>query len=155
MLCLWRRPAATGPIGRLAWEPPHAVGAALKKKKKAVALSASLELWVPHPGLQTRGGKRSVRAWPQPTFARLKGPVRDPAFTAAYRVAMGKLVLTSVLSFLFHKMGMTVSPCVVVTKVLHLESVRTVPLSSTSSSVRSWWWCDSGRVSTVRWEWQG
>ena len=33
LLWLWRRPAATAPIGLLAWEPPYAVGAALKKKK--------------------------------------------------------------------------------------------------------------------------
>ena len=31
---LWYRPAATGPIRPLVWEPPYAVGAALKKKKK-------------------------------------------------------------------------------------------------------------------------
>ena len=40
LLWLWRRPAATAPIGPLAWEPPHAMGAAhetakrQKKKKK-------------------------------------------------------------------------------------------------------------------------
>ena len=28
------RPAALAPIGPLAWEPPYAMGAALKKKKK-------------------------------------------------------------------------------------------------------------------------
>ena len=33
LLWLWCRPAATAPIGPLAWEPPYAVGAALKKKK--------------------------------------------------------------------------------------------------------------------------
>ena len=31
---LWRRLAATVPIGPLAWEPPYAEGAALKSKKK-------------------------------------------------------------------------------------------------------------------------
>ena len=31
LLCLWPRPAALAPIGPLAWEPPYAVGAALKK----------------------------------------------------------------------------------------------------------------------------
>ena len=39
---LWRRLAAAAPIRPLAWEPPHAVGAALKiqkdKKKKKKAL---------------------------------------------------------------------------------------------------------------------
>ena len=36
MLWLWWRPEATVPIGPLAWEPPHAVGAALEKTKKKV-----------------------------------------------------------------------------------------------------------------------
>ena len=31
---LWCRSAAVALIGPLAWEPPYAVGAALKKKKK-------------------------------------------------------------------------------------------------------------------------
>ena len=34
LLWLWRRPAATAPIRPLAWEPPYAVGAALKRRKK-------------------------------------------------------------------------------------------------------------------------
>ena len=34
LLWLWCRPAATAPIGPLAWEPPYAAGAALKRKKK-------------------------------------------------------------------------------------------------------------------------
>ena len=33
-LWLWCRPAATVPIGPLAWEPPHAMGVALEKTKK-------------------------------------------------------------------------------------------------------------------------
>ena len=33
-LWLWCRPVATAPIGPLAWEPPYAVGVALKSKKK-------------------------------------------------------------------------------------------------------------------------
>ena len=32
LLWLWSKPAATTPIGPLAWEPPYAVGVALKKK---------------------------------------------------------------------------------------------------------------------------
>ena len=31
---LWCRPAAAAPIGPLAWEPPYAMGVALKKLKK-------------------------------------------------------------------------------------------------------------------------
>ena len=34
LLWLWRRPAATVPIGPLAWEPPYATGVALKDKKQ-------------------------------------------------------------------------------------------------------------------------
>ena len=30
---LWYWPAATAPIGPLAWEPPYTLGAALKSKK--------------------------------------------------------------------------------------------------------------------------
>ncbi|RKM63502.1 hypothetical protein C0984_19685 [Clostridioides difficile] len=33
LLWLWYRPAATAPIGPLAWEPPYATGAALKGQK--------------------------------------------------------------------------------------------------------------------------
>ena len=31
---LWCGPAATAPIGPLAWEPPYAMGVVLEKKKK-------------------------------------------------------------------------------------------------------------------------
>ena len=34
LLWLWRRLAATAPIGPLAWKPPYAVEAALKRPKK-------------------------------------------------------------------------------------------------------------------------
>ena len=34
LLGLWCRPAAIAPILPLAWEPPYAVGAALKRKTK-------------------------------------------------------------------------------------------------------------------------
>ena len=34
LLWLWLWPAATAPIGPLAWEPPYAEGAALKRQKK-------------------------------------------------------------------------------------------------------------------------
>ena len=33
LLWLWQRPVATAPIGLLAWEPPYAKGAALKRQK--------------------------------------------------------------------------------------------------------------------------
>ena len=34
LLWLWHRPAAIAPIRPLAWEPPHAAGAALEKTDK-------------------------------------------------------------------------------------------------------------------------
>ena len=34
LLWLWHRPAAVAPIKPPAWEPPYAVGEALKRKKK-------------------------------------------------------------------------------------------------------------------------
>ena len=34
LLWLWRRPAAVALIKPLAWEPPYAMGAALKRQKK-------------------------------------------------------------------------------------------------------------------------
>ena len=34
LLWLWCRPAAVAPIRPLAWDPPYAVGTALKGKKK-------------------------------------------------------------------------------------------------------------------------
>ena len=34
LLWLWRRLAATAPIGSLAWKPPYAEGAALEKTKE-------------------------------------------------------------------------------------------------------------------------
>ena len=42
LLWLWRRPVAAAPTGPLAWEPPHAPGAALEKatKKKKEFLSS-------------------------------------------------------------------------------------------------------------------
>ena len=36
LLWLWHRLATTAQIGPLAWEPPYATGAALKRKKKVV-----------------------------------------------------------------------------------------------------------------------
>ena len=39
LLWLWCRPAATGPIGPLAWEPPYATGVALKRPKKKKKLN--------------------------------------------------------------------------------------------------------------------
>ena len=34
LLWLWCRPVASAPIRPLAWEPPHAMGAALEKAKR-------------------------------------------------------------------------------------------------------------------------
>ena len=45
LLWLWRRPAATAPIGPLGWEPPYAEGAALEKKTKKKKRKSS---WYQH-----------------------------------------------------------------------------------------------------------
>ena len=55
LLWLWGRPAAVAPIRPLAWEPPYAMGVALKSKKKkrtmfhclTTGLMASWEGWDP------------------------------------------------------------------------------------------------------------
>ena len=39
LLWLWCRPAATALIGALAWEPPYAVGATLKRQKNFFLIS--------------------------------------------------------------------------------------------------------------------
>ena len=39
-LWLWRSPAAAAPIRPLAWKPPCASGAALKKKKKKILVDS-------------------------------------------------------------------------------------------------------------------
>ena len=41
LLWLWQRPAVPPPIQPLAWEPPYAVGAALKRQKKTKQQSLS------------------------------------------------------------------------------------------------------------------
>ena len=55
LLWLWCRLAATALIRPLAWEPPHAVGAALKSKKKERDLSPLLNTKT----VTTRGTKNN------------------------------------------------------------------------------------------------
>ena len=50
-LWLWYRPAAVAPIHLLAWEPPYAMGAALKRPKKKKKKRGKVVL---KPGLQER-----------------------------------------------------------------------------------------------------
>ena len=45
LLCLWRRPMATDPIGPLAWEPPYAAGAALKRQRKEKMSDWAAIIW--------------------------------------------------------------------------------------------------------------
>ena len=79
LLWLSRRLAAVAPIGPLAWEPPHATGAALEKTKNKkinkniynsslVALGPQGEVQMPQPRTQDP---------PQP--ARLTFPASSPA----------------------------------------------------------------------------
>ena len=44
-LWLWGRPAATAPIQPLAWEPPYAVGAALKRQKTKNKTHNPIKKW--------------------------------------------------------------------------------------------------------------
>ena len=44
LLWLWHRPAATAPIGPLAWEPPYAAGVAQEMAKRQKKNGRSLEL---------------------------------------------------------------------------------------------------------------
>ena len=48
MLWLWHRTAATALIRPLAWEPPYAEGAALKRKKKAKRQKKKLKIELPY-----------------------------------------------------------------------------------------------------------
>ena len=42
LLWLWGRPSAIAPIGPLAWDPPYALGAALRKRQGHSPLKAEL-----------------------------------------------------------------------------------------------------------------
>ena len=46
LLWLWCRPAAVAPIRPLVWEPPYAVGVALKRPKKGIPVMAH---WLMNP----------------------------------------------------------------------------------------------------------
>ena len=46
MLWLWCRLAAIAPIRPLAWEPPHAVGVALKRKRKKKRIQVQQLRWL-------------------------------------------------------------------------------------------------------------
>ena len=62
LLWLWHRPVATAQIQPLAWQPPYAVGVALKKKKKTKKIAKT-----------SRKGKRNVRKEQIPS----EEPLRD------------------------------------------------------------------------------
>ena len=52
LLWLWHRLAVTAPIWPLAWEPPYAMGVALKRKKKeSVHFSGGLEITKKSPSI--------------------------------------------------------------------------------------------------------
>ena len=46
LLWLWSRPAATAPIGYLAWEPPCAAGEALKRPKKYIYIYMYMYVYI-------------------------------------------------------------------------------------------------------------
>ena len=57
LLWLWRRLAATAPIGPLAWEPPYAKGEALKNKSKQKSELRNRKDGVRRDGMDTGGQK--------------------------------------------------------------------------------------------------
>ena len=54
LLLLWCRPAATALIPPLAWEPPYAMDAALKRQKKRERERDPRELSCPSPQVRTQ-----------------------------------------------------------------------------------------------------
>ena len=48
LLWLWCKPADTAPIRPVAWEPPYALGVALKKKEKKAKKIGRFKLLVPN-----------------------------------------------------------------------------------------------------------
>ena len=86
LLWLWRRPVPTAPIRPLAWEPPYAAGAALKrtkdkqKKNPTAVAGVAVEVWVQIPawcsGLKgcntaTAAAWVTTMAWLQPLVQEL------------------------------------------------------------------------------------
>ena len=64
LLWLWYRPAATAPIGPLAWEPPGAVGAALKKTRKKKKTTISIIFFFPMAAPVAYGSSQQLLAYP-------------------------------------------------------------------------------------------
>ena len=67
-LWLWCRPAATAPIGPLAWEPPFAVGATLKSKKNKLLKKIGVPVvaqWLTNPtrNHEVAGSIPSLAQW--------------------------------------------------------------------------------------------
>ena len=61
LLWLWYRPAAVAQIGPLAWEPPYAKGAALKKKNFALIFFSFLGLHLQHMKVPRLGVKLELQ----------------------------------------------------------------------------------------------
>ena len=55
LLWLWCRPAAAALIGPLAWEPPYAVGVALRKQKKTKKRKEGRKVEKRGPGGESQG----------------------------------------------------------------------------------------------------
>ena len=64
LLWFWRRPAAVAPIGPLAWEPPHAAGVALIKKKKKINVRMGANLDLPLISDKLQGCSRKLNVPP-------------------------------------------------------------------------------------------
>ena len=70
LLWLWHRPAATVLIRPLAWEPPHAAGAARKKDKrqKKKILSVNSHMWLVATILDSTAVEGWVPIWLLKTY---------------------------------------------------------------------------------------
>ena len=68
LLWLWWRLAAVAPIRPLAWEPPYAEGAALKRQIRIRRIKKPHPAWLPRPSLKN-GGLSQNHSFP-PSHAR-------------------------------------------------------------------------------------
>ena len=83
-LWMWRSPVGTAPIRPLAWEPPYAVSAALKKtekkKKLSIYLIISVNLDHSHIGLANQEEKSGFTKVAQ-QFGELFGMIKSCDFS--------------------------------------------------------------------------